>query len=97
MVELEQALAIRRERLADRHPLTANVLSELGRCLTELGRFDEAEAALLESLEISGSRRAESEDNWRRDLNRLVDLYEAWGREDDAARYRELSPDPTPS
>jgi serine/threonine protein kinase/Tfp pilus assembly protein PilF len=91
VVELEQALAIRRERLAAGHPLTANVLSDLGRCLTELGRYEEAESALLESLGISEERRTESEDNWRRDVGRLTDLYDAWGREDDAARYRQLS------
>jgi serine/threonine protein kinase/Tfp pilus assembly protein PilF len=92
VAELEQALAIRRERLAEGHPLTANVLSELGRCLMELDRYDEAETVLLESLEISESRRAESEDSWRRDVDRLVDLYEAWGRPDAAARYRRLPP-----
>ena len=58
----------------------AALRSLLGGTLTELGRFAEAEPILEASYEAKADRRT---------LNRLLDLYEAWGRPHEAARYRE--------
>ena len=86
--QFELALGIRRSAFGDDHPLTAQVLADLGRCFTDLQRYDDAEQTLLEAAEISTARKEENEENWRRDVTRLAELYEAWGRSDQAAEYR---------
>jgi len=50
----------------------------LGEALTRMGQYSEAEPLLLASLE--SHRRA--------DLLRVIDLYEAWGKPEEAGRYR---------
>ena len=49
---VRQTLALRREVLGDKHPSVGSALSVLGGCLTLLGRFDEAESALNESINV---------------------------------------------
>ena len=67
----------------------------LGTCLTEIGRYGDAEPLVLESyVTISGSRGAEDE-RTKRALNRVIALYEAWGKPDKAAEYRALLPRPS--
>jgi tetratricopeptide (TPR) repeat protein len=51
-----------------------------GRCLTELERFEEAEAVLLDAY--NGDKEPA--------LEALIDLYDAWGKPEKAAEYREL-------
>ncbi len=74
----------------------ARIQSALGECLTALGRYEEAEPLLTESfstlLQTKGTQFVEAKATRRR----LVTLYEAWNRPDDAARFREtLSEVPT--
>jgi len=58
-----------------------------GACLTRLGRYDEAEKDLLESLEVLEA----TPETWNRlvTITRqyLVELYEAWGKPELARRY----------
>jgi serine/threonine protein kinase len=62
--------------------------SSLGGCLVALGRYDEAEALLLESLPILQSR-TEPPGFWKREcLTYCVKLYEGWGKPDEAEKYR---------
>lgn len=59
----------------------------LGDCLTELGRYQEAEQLLLEGYRVL----REEQDQAARDaVERLVSLYDAWGKPDLAAEYRAL-------
>jgi serine/threonine protein kinase/Tfp pilus assembly protein PilF len=64
-----------------------------GECLLALGRFEEAEPLLLESHErfetstIVPIERASI-------LRMIVDLYDAWGKPEQAAAYRALLPEP---
>jgi tetratricopeptide (TPR) repeat protein len=59
----------------------------LGACLAGLGNFEEAEPLLLESYEQMDP--PEALRMHKRDaLERIVSLYEAWGREDRAAEWR---------
>jgi hypothetical protein len=61
----------------------------LGACLAGLGNFEEAEPLLLESYEQMDP--PEALRMHKRDaLERIVSLYEAWGREDRAAEWRAL-------
>jgi tetratricopeptide (TPR) repeat protein len=65
-----------------------------GECLTELRRYDEAESLLQAALPIlqSSERTFElrREADITRTMERLVELYVAWGRPQEAAEYRTL-------
>ncbi len=63
--------------------------SMLGNCLTALGRYQEAEPLLLGSYSRFKDRRGADHPSSRRALGRLLALYEAWGRPESAAHYRE--------
>jgi hypothetical protein len=70
------------------HYTIADVTGILGDCLIKQRRYQEAESLLIESDE--GLRATMVERNPRRveSRQRLVRLYEAWGKPDLAARYR---------
>jgi serine/threonine-protein kinase len=76
------------EREAPDHRWTAEAKRLLGSCVGDVGRFAEAEELLIQSYEAlratgdSERRRAELA------LERLVRLYEAWGRPEEAVAYR---------
>jgi hypothetical protein len=83
------------EVIFDRHELPAehrrqvNNRGALGACLTTLGRFAEAEPLLVGSYR--GARAADTSaasPTARIALERLVTLYQAWGRGGDAAAHR---------
>ena len=56
---------------------------ELGRCLIDQGRYGEAEALLL-PIATAGDEPHSRQ--WANEA--LVDLYERWGRREEAERYR---------
>jgi hypothetical protein len=64
--------------------------SLIGGCLTKLKRYREAEAQLLAAYAGLKPARGEQNDLTRRAVGRLIELYEAWGRPDQAAPYRAL-------
>ena len=81
---------------------TAETRSLLGEAIAELGRFDEAEPLLLDGerglAERAEAIPAESRDLVEREaLTRLVALYEAWGKPDQAAEWRLKLPAAEPS
>src|SRR5438034_3203638 len=47
-----RSLAVQRKLLGDDHPLVAQMLNNMGRCLSEQGERVEAEKMLREALEI---------------------------------------------
>lgn len=61
---------------------------DLGRYLTAAGRYDEAEATLLRSLEELEAVHGPDHPNPLATRRALSELYTAWGRDADAARYR---------
>jgi serine/threonine-protein kinase len=83
---LEECLAIRRGAGRPIRWQIAEVEGLLGACLVVQQRYPEAEPLLLAALEngLAGTR-PEARD-------RLVQLYEDWGRPDDAAHWRETGP-----
>jgi serine/threonine-protein kinase len=83
---LEECLAIRRGAGRPIRWQIAEVEGLLGACLVVQQRYPEAEPLLLAALEngLAGTR-PEARD-------RLGQLYEDWGRPDDAAHWRETGP-----
>jgi tetratricopeptide (TPR) repeat protein len=58
----------------------ARIQSTLGECLVHLGRFDEAEPLLLESVDVMVAEKGEEFRETRLCRQRVAALYEAWGR-----------------
>jgi tetratricopeptide (TPR) repeat protein/tRNA A-37 threonylcarbamoyl transferase component Bud32 len=61
--------------------------SALGECLTALMRFTEAESLLTGAWTTIGARQTVSKAVRERALNRLINLYESWGKPDQAAAW----------
>jgi len=66
----------------------ARARGTLGYCLASLRRFDEAEPLLVESCRALHAMKGEGFIATRIALERVVALYEAWGKADEAARWR---------
>lgn len=86
---LVESLALHEQRWPRDHWRVLVTRSLYGEALSGLGRFTEAESLALgsaERLEAALGREADAtHDAWRR----VVDLYERWGRDPEAAAYRE--------
>jgi serine/threonine-protein kinase len=83
-----EALVIFSKALPGGHPYIAETESVLGGCLSLAQRYGEAERLLLASYPILKAKTGERSLETRRALDRIVRLYEAWGKPDQAARYR---------
>ena len=70
----------------------AEIESDLGRCLTGLGRYEEAERLLTASTRVLREARGERYATTQAAVNALVGLYEAWGKPGEAAQYRRSLP-----
>ncbi len=68
----------------------------LGRLLTELGRYDEAEKELLQSYELLEQAFGEERPETQWVIEPLIELYEAWGKPEKAAEFRALRTDNDP-
>lgn len=86
---LERALVIRGSDYGPADPLMAATTATYGHALARLGRFEEAERALLASVPQLVEPDARPDRRARRALAWMADLYEAWNRPDDASHYRE--------
>lgn len=89
---LREALEIRRKALPKGNLQTAITENVLGECLTTLQHFAEAEPLLIESYAVIKTGTGEQDKRRTKALNRLVTLYEKWGKADQAAYFRTLSP-----
>ena len=85
-----QAIAIYQKSLKPEHWMIHRSRSHLGACLVKLKRFAEAEEQLLAGYAGLKAARGEQNEATRRAVSRLVELYEAWGKPDQAAPYRTL-------
>lgn len=65
----------------------------LGMCLSRQGRYEEAEALLCASREALHASKGPLHRTTVRATERIVELYDAWGRADESARYRAMLPD----
>jgi serine/threonine protein kinase/Tfp pilus assembly protein PilF len=85
-----QALTMRRRLLRKDHPDIAMSLWHLASVLCKEGRFSEAEALYLEALAIFSSQFDEQYVGVQTIYERLIELYEAWGKPEQATPYRAL-------
>jgi tetratricopeptide (TPR) repeat protein len=90
MAELvfRECLGVRRAAYDDNHALAVYTESLLGECLTGLGRYDEAERLLLHAYPLLRDQPGADPEPTLAAARRLVKLYEAWGKPDEAARWR---------
>ncbi len=86
---LREAGKIRTESLPKEHYWVAQANSALGECFTIEKRYNEAEPLLLESYESLKSSQGASNPRTQIALQRLITLYENWGKLDSARAYRE--------
>jgi len=85
---LERTVANSRKVLGPGHYGTGFALCAYGDSLTGLGRYAEAEAALLEARGILLAMFGAGDPNLSRSENALIRLYEQTGRTEDAAKLR---------
>ena len=85
---LREAVKLRTDSLPKEHFWVALANDALGECLTTQGRYDEAEPLLLQSYESLKSSQGANNPRTRLALQRLVVLYEDWGRFATANIYR---------
>ena len=86
---LEEAHRIREEKLAPARWERHKTASVYGHVLARLGRFEMAERILLESVPRVCTDRGDDHYRSAQARYRLVDLYERWGKPDEAAKWRE--------
>lgn len=86
----QEALALFRDDDPDswRVPDTESVL---GGCLAAQGRFEEAEPLLIQSYAVLAKDSGEGAKQVPVALKRIIDLYTAWGKPEQAAAYRSKS------
>jgi serine/threonine protein kinase len=70
------------------HWMTADAQSRLGGCLVGLRWFDEAQSQLLPAYQYLQGAKAVPSARLTQAADRIVKLYEAWGKADNAAEWR---------
>ncbi len=88
------SLAIGERTLPANHGWIIQGRLQVAEALAARGSYAEAEPLLLESYRTLRESQGEDGSGTRDLVERLVELYEAWGRRDAASRYRQLL-DPT--
>ncbi|NBB72611.1 MAG: tetratricopeptide repeat protein [Bacteroidetes bacterium] len=86
---LREALEIRKRTLGTLHWKTARTAGALGRCLAAKTHYARAETLLVEAYETLRTERGPDRRPTREVAQHLVNLYEAWGKADQAASYRQ--------
>ena len=83
-----EAVESAQKTLAPDHWMVAESRSNYGACLTKLGRFREAEEHLLAAYSGLKTALGDNHERTQKAANSLSELYDAWGKQDEAARYR---------
>jgi eukaryotic-like serine/threonine-protein kinase len=89
---LREALALRRQSLPEGHWAIASVESMIGANLTLMKRYEDAEQALLSSEQRLVATRGENAPIIVDARQRIVDLYIAWNKHEEAERWRARLP-----
>jgi serine/threonine-protein kinase len=91
---LRDVLAVLEPRVPRQSNPMATMLGNLGDCLAAQARYAEAELRLNESYTILKVVNVPQSPGLDEARQRLVSLYEAWGKPQEAARYRSQLPNP---
>jgi hypothetical protein len=89
-------LDLRRERFGIEHNGTRTTIFQLAEMLREAGRFAEAEPLYRELWDINLELRGPDHPKTHLAIRRMVNLYEEWGRPDQAAEWRAKLADAIP-
>ncbi len=92
---LREALGRAEKRWPSGHFMTEHYRRALGVCLAAEGRFEEAEPLLLLSYERDRELLPPGHPNHVEGIQKLVDLYIAWGKPEQADHWREERPNRT--
>lgn len=87
---LREAVQLRVQYSPSGHFLRAIAENELGQFLAGQKRFDEAQALMVPSYESLKNSQAPNSPRVRTALERLVALYESWGKPDEAGKYQTI-------
>jgi len=85
---LRGCLATRQKSLPEGHWLIADTVSQLGGALAGAGKFAEAEPLLLDGYAGMADNRRVLPDRKRQAIERIIRLYEAWDKPDQAFEWR---------
>jgi tetratricopeptide (TPR) repeat protein len=91
---LREALEIRTRVVPKGNYLIAITQGALGECLTTEKKYTEAEPLLSESYATLKSVQSDQSPLTQEAARRLVTLYQAWGKPEEAARYQASLPRP---
>jgi hypothetical protein len=91
-----QVLAIRVRKLPPTHPDLAKTRVALARLLAKRRQFDEAEKLMLAGKDVLEKALGKDSADARSAGDALAELYDAWGKPDEAARVRAAAA-PVPS
>ena len=87
---LRESIMIQKKSLPAGDRRIAYGESILGGCLTSSQRYSEAEQLVVESYEIIKLKYGEKSKTTLEALERIINLYDAWGKPEKAAEYRAL-------
>ena len=87
---LADALATGLQVFGGQNQDVAKIRSKYGACLIQLRKFDKAEEELLAALPVLRDSLGVQNETTQGIISRLVELYEAWGKEEEASKYRAL-------
>ncbi|MCP4245523.1 MAG: serine/threonine protein kinase [bacterium] len=90
---LRECLDVASATVPDAHRLMMNGRDALGECLLALGRYEESERLFRANHLILTQLIPPNAAATRRTRQRLIDLYEAWGKPEEAAKWRAKLPD----
>jgi thioredoxin-like negative regulator of GroEL len=91
--QIHAALALYTKSSSVNETSIAVAQSLLGECLVALEQFEEAEPILLDSHATLTSTEGESGEDTVKTIERIVQLYQAWGKQDEMACYVAMIPD----
>jgi len=84
----DEGIGIRGKVFGEDHWDTATARSLLGGCLTKEGQYAQAERHLTKSLDIIKKQFGQEHPRTQAALRRVVELYEAWGKPEQAAAHK---------
>jgi non-specific serine/threonine protein kinase/serine/threonine-protein kinase len=90
--EAEPVFEIARRTLPEGDRIRTTIQMIHGKCLLGLERFDEAEPVCLACYEELKARRGDQDGETRKALRIVIEMYDAWGNAEKAAKYRAILP-----